>query len=121
MTRRSVAILSLTALLLPGALLAAGAQKPKEEKSKGNVVSVEADRLQLKTKKGTVTVLLSEKSRITMGGAELPPAALKQGVKVTVVGTAQPGGEIIAREIQLPAPSAPAQMSMPSGHGGHQH
>ena len=121
MTRRSLAILSLAALLLPGALLAAGARKPKEEKSKGEIVSVGADRVQLKTKKGAVTVLLNERSRITMGGADMPPAALKQGAKVTVVGTAQPGGEIVAREIQLPAPSAPAQMTMPSGHGGHQH
>jgi hypothetical protein len=56
-----------------------------------------------------------------MGGAEMPPAALKQGVRVTVVGTIQPTGEIVAREIQLPAPAAPMQSTMPSGHSGHAH
>jgi hypothetical protein len=119
MQRRYMAVLSLAALLLQGAVLAAG--KPKEEKTKGDVVSVGADRLSLKTKKGSVTVLLTQKSRIVMGGAEMPPAALKQGVRVTVVGTIQPTGEIVAREIQLPAPAAPMQSTMPSGHSGHAH
>lgn len=121
MNRRYLVVLSLAVLLLPGAVLAADARKPKEEKSKGEILSVGEDRLQLKTKKGAVTVLLSEKPRITMGGVEMPPAALKQGAKVTVVGTTQPSGEIIAREIQLPSLAAPAQMTMPSGHSGHSH
>ncbi|MBN9659081.1 MAG: hypothetical protein J0H49_12930 [Acidobacteria bacterium] len=119
MQRRYMAVLSLAALLLPGAVLAAG--KPKEEKTKGDVVSVGADRLSLKTKRGSVTVLLTQKSRIVMGGAEMPSAALKQGVRVTVVGTIQPTGEIVAREVQLPAPAAPMQSTMPSGHSGHAH
>ena len=119
MQRRYMAVLSLAALLLPAAVLAAG--KPKEEKIKGDVVSVGDDMLSVKTKKGPVTVLLTQKSRIVMGGAEMPPAALKQGVRVTVVGTIQPTGEIVAREIQLPAPAAPMQSSMPAGGGGHSH
>ena len=121
MQRRYLTVLSLTALLLSGAALAAGAGKTKEEKSKGEIVSVEADRLQLKTKKGTVTVLLTQKPKIVMGGAEMSPGALKQGVKVTVVGAAQPTGEIVAREIRLPAPVAPIPLTMPSGHSGHAH
>ena len=120
MQRRYLAVLSLTALLLPGAVLA-GAGKPKEEKSKGEIVSVGEDRLQLKTKKGAVTVLLTQKPRIVMGGAEMSPAVLKQGIRVTVVGAAQPTGEIVAREIRLPAPVAPLQPTMPSGHSGHAH
>ena len=121
MQRRYLAVMSLAALLLPAAALASDARKPKEEKSKGEILWVGEDRLQLKTKKGAVTVLLTKESRITMGKAELPTAALKQGTEVTVVGTPQPNGEIIAREIQLPSPAAPAQMTMPSGHSGHSH
>lgn len=121
MPRRIFAVLSLTALLIPGMALAAASGKAKEQKTKGELVSVGEDRLQLKTKKATVTVLLTQKPRIVMRGAEMSPAALKQGAKVTVVGTTQPNGEIIAREIQLPAPAAPAQMTMPSGHSGHSH
>ena len=121
MQRRYFAVLSLIALLIPGMARAAGSGKPKEEKTKGEIVSVGDDRLQLKTKKATVTVLLAQKPRIVMQGAEMSPAALRQGVSVTVVGTAQPSGEIVAREIQLPAPAARAQPTMPSGHSGHSH
>ena len=119
MQRRYMAVLSLAVLLLPGAVLAAG--KPKEEKIKGDVVSVGEDKLSVKTKKGPVTIQLTQKSRIVMGGAELPLAALRAGARVTVVGVPQPSGEFVAREIQLPAPPAPMQSTMPSGHSGHSH
>lgn len=121
MQRRCLTVLSLIALLIPGMALAAGSGKPKEEKTKGEIVSVGEDRLQLKTKKLTVTVLLTQKPRIVMAGAEMAPAALKQGVKVTVLGAVQPSGEIIAREIQLPAPVSAVPMQMPSASGGHSH
>jgi hypothetical protein len=122
MQRRCFGILSLIALSIPGVALAAASGKPQEEKIKGEIVSVGEDRLQLKTKKATVTVLLTQKSRIVMQGAEMPPAALKQGTKVTVLGTTQPSGEIAAREIQLPAPATASHMPMSSGQGGgHSH
>ena len=121
MQRRCFAVLSLIALLIPGMALAAASGKPKEEKTKGEIVSVSEDRLQLRTKKATITVLLTQKPRIVMQGAEMSPAALKQGVKVTILGAAQPSGEIIAREIQLPAPAAAVQAPMGSGHSGHSH
>jgi len=121
MQRRRFAVLSLIAMLIPGAALAAASGKQKEEKTKGEIISVGEDRLQIKTKKATVTVLLTQRPRIVMGVAEMPPAALKQGIKVTVLGAAQPSGEIIAREIQLPAPAAAMPMQMPSGSGGHSH
>lgn len=121
MQRRYFAVLSLIALSIPGVALAADSGKPKEEKTKGEIISVGEDRLQLKTKKATITVLLTQKSRIVMQGAEMSPAALKQGVRVTVLGAAQPSGEILAREIQLPGHAAAVQMPMPSGHSGHVH
>lgn len=121
MQRRCFAVLSLIALLIPGMALAAGSGKPKEEKTKGEIVSVGEDRLQLKTKRATVTVLLTQKPRIVMRGAEMSPAALKQGVKVTVLGVVQSSGEIVAREIQLPAPAAAVQSPMRPGHSGHSH
>lgn len=121
MQRRSFAVLSLIALSIPAVALAASSRKPKEEKTKGEIVSVGEDRLQLKTKKATITILLTQKPRIVMGGAEMPPAALKQGVKVTVLGAMQPSGEIIAREIRLPSPVSVVPMQMPSGAGGHSH
>lgn len=119
MTRRSVALMAMAALLLPAGVAAAGAKKPKDPETKGEIVGVADDRLQLKTKKGTVTVLLTQKPRIAMGQAEVSAAALKRGMKVTVVGKAEDSGEIVAREIRLPA-SHP-QTPMPTGHSGHAH
>ena len=121
MQRRYFAALSLIAVLIPGAAFAAASGKPKEEKTNGEIVSLGDDRLQIKTKKATVTVLLTQKPRIVMDGAEMPPAALKQGVKVTILGAMQPSGEIIAREIRLPSPVSVVPMQMPSGAGGHSH
>ena len=121
MQRKHFAILSLIALSISGVALAGGSGKPKEEKIKGEIVSVGEDRLQLKTKKATLTVLLTQKPMIVIGGAAMSSSALKQGAKVTVLGAVQPSGEIVAREIQLPAPSSAAPMQMPSGSGGHSH
>lgn len=124
MKRRHITLLALAAMLLPGLSLAKDAKKPKEQKTSGEVVAVAGDRLELKTKKGTVTVLLTGKPKITMGGAEISLAALRNGAKVTVVGITQASGEIVAREIRLPAPFAPSaspQQPSQSGHGGHAH
>lgn len=121
MRYRCFVVLSVIVLSISGVALAADSGKPKEQKTKGEIVAVGEDRLQLKVKKATVTVLLMQKSRIVMQGAEMSPAALKQGGRVTVVGTVQPSGEIVAREIQLPAPAAAVQMPVPSGHSGHSH
>ncbi|MEK7751806.1 MAG: DUF5666 domain-containing protein [Acidobacteriota bacterium] len=108
-------------MLLPGLSLAKDAKKPKEQKTSGEVVAVAGDRLELKTKKGTVTVLLTGKPKIAMGDAEISLAALRNGAKVTVVGITQASGEIVAREIRLPAPAASPQQPPQSGHGGHAH
>jgi hypothetical protein len=61
MQRRYFAVLSLIALSIPGMARAASSGKPKEEKTKGEIVSIGDDRLQLKTKKATVMVLLAQK------------------------------------------------------------
>jgi len=124
MKRRHVTLLALAAMLLPGLSLAKDAKKPKEQKTMGEVVAVAGDRLELKTKKGIVAVLLTGKPRIGMGDAEVSPAALRKGAKVTVVGITQASGEIVAREIRLPAPaaqSASPQQPSQSEHSGHAH
>ncbi|MBI4905167.1 MAG: hypothetical protein HY820_16145 [Acidobacteria bacterium] len=121
MTRRSLTVMAMAALLLPAGVAAAGSNKPKDQKTNGEIVGVGDDRLQLKTKKGTVTVLLTQKPRIAMGETEVSASALKRGMKVTVVGKFEDSGEIVAREIRLPAPPTNPQTPMPSGHSGHAH
>lgn len=121
MTRRFLALLIPAGLLFSAVVATAGSKKPKDPETKGEIVGVADDRLQLKTKKGTVTVLLNQNSRFAMGGTEVPASALKRGMKVTVVGQAWDSGEIVAREIRLPAPTQPPPTRMPSGHSGHSH
>jgi hypothetical protein len=105
-----------TATLLVGPLLAAD-KKLKDTTIKGEIVELGDDRLSLKSKKDTVTIVLNQKSRILMGKTEVPVPAMKRGMKVTVVGQSGDSGVIVAREVRLPSP--PQQPTMPSGHGGH--
>ena len=88
----------------------------RDRKTKSEVLSVGEVRLQGTSKKA-ITVLLTQMLRgAFMKRAEMSPATLKQGVKVTVLGVVQPSGEIVAREIQLPAPVAAVQASVNSGY-----
>lgn len=121
MTRRSLALLITAGLLFSAVVATAGSKKPKDPETKGEIVGVADDRLQLKTKKGTVTVLLNQNPRFAMGGTEVSASALKRGMKATVVGHTKDSGEIVAREIRLPAPAQPLQTQMPPGHSGHAH
>lgn len=109
------------ALVFAIAGMAADPRPKKNEKLKGEITAVLAGNLHLKTKKTMVTVLLSEKAKVVMGSAEMPLAALKQGLKVTIVGTMLPSGEFEAAEIRLPSPATAPQSPLPSGHGGHSH
>lgn len=120
MTRRSLTLVAMAALLLPAEVATAGSKKPKDQKTNGEIVEIGDDRLQLKTKKGTVTVLLIQKPRVAMGDTEVSASALRRGVKVTVVGIVDDSGGIMAREIRLPAPANP-RTPVPSGHSGHAH
>lgn len=121
MTRSAFALIAMAALLLPAGATAAGPKKPKDPETKGEIVQVADDRLELKSKQGKVTVLLSQKPRISMGEAEVSVSTLQRGMKVTVVGPVEGSGEIVAREIRLPAPPTPPQTPIPSGHSGHAH
>ena len=113
--------MAMTNLLLPAALATAGSNKAKDQKANGEIIAIGDDRLQLKTKKGTVAILLTQKPRIAMGDTEVSVSALRRGMKVTVVGKADDSGVILAREIRLPAPATNSQAPMPSGHSGHAH
>lgn len=121
MTRSAFGLITMAALLLPAGATAADAKKPKDPETKGEIVQVAGDRLELKSKKGKVTVLLSQKPRISMGEAEVSVATLQRGMKVTVVGPFEGPGEIVAREIRLAAPTTNPQAPMPSGQKGHAH
>lgn len=121
MKRRHFVLVTGAALLLTAEVAAADSKKQKDQKTKGEIVGVGDDRLQLKTKKGALTVLLTQKLRVSMGEAEVSVSTLQRGMKVTIVGPIEGSGEIVAREIRLPAPPTPPQTPIPSGHSGHAH
>ncbi|MBY0375600.1 MAG: hypothetical protein K2Q23_16510 [Bryobacteraceae bacterium] len=109
------------ALLFAIAGMAADPQPKKNQKLNGEITAVSGGDLHLKTRKTVVKVLLSENPKVLMGSAEMPLAALKQGLKVTVIGTMLPAGDFVAAEIRLPSPTTAPQTPMPSGHSGHSH
>ncbi len=101
MSRRLFATLLLVGLVIPAALRAHDPSKHKGRPVKGEILSVAQDRFELKTGKGTKTVLLSEKPKIENGDAEGSVADLKKGRQVTVFGTTLASGEVVAHEIVL--------------------
>lgn len=111
-------------LLAPLAASAHDAKLHKGKQTKGEILAVAGDRLEMKVGKRNITVLLNEKPKIEVNGAEATSAALAKGQKVAVSGTTLATGEIVAKEVLVQSSRSPAALntgSSPSGHSGHQH
>ncbi len=120
MKRARVVRLSFAALLMAFAGMGSDTRPGKVEKINGEVTAIAGSSLQLKAGKSPVTVRITEKTKVLSDAAELAPAALKQGMKVTVRGLYLPSGEFEAAEIRLPGqPASPSSQS--AGHSGHAH
>ncbi len=89
------------ALLLAAAGLAHDPSKHKGRATKGEVVSVAGDRLELRTAAGLKAVTLNEKTKYERGDQIAAKADLKAGEQVTVFGTTLATGELVAREVLL--------------------
>jgi len=89
------------------ALLAAqqaGAHDAKLHKGKpteGEIVSVAAGKMELKTAAGPLTVTLSDKTKYEHGKQTVTRGHLKAGERVSVFGTKLPTGELVAREVLI--------------------
>ena len=108
--RSKTAALSLfLGMLMP---FVAGAHDPSKHKgkpTKGEVVSVANDRIEVKTATGTKTFTLTDKTKFERGEQAATRADLKKGDPVTVFGTTLASGEVVAREVLVGKP------------GGHKH
>jgi len=116
--KRQFATLFLIGLATAAVLNAHDPSKHKGRPTKGEIVSISEDRLELKTDKGTTKVLLTEKPKIERGDTVSSIADLKKGQQVTVFGTTLASGEVVAREIVV-AGGATRKRGHPPSEGGH--
>ncbi|MEZ5398773.1 MAG: DUF5666 domain-containing protein [Bryobacteraceae bacterium] len=112
-----------------GALILAGfvgavvlmAHDPSQHKgtpTKGEVVSIAGDRIQVKTDKGMKTVTLNGKTTFERGKAKASLSDFKKGDRVDIRGTTLASGEIVATEVLL---DATVPMSGKTHDQGHKH
>jgi hypothetical protein len=113
MNRRLFAVLVLAGLVLPAISVAHDPSLHKGRATTGEILSVSDDRFQIKTEKGSVTVLLSGNPKVEKGDRQGSIGDLKKGIRATVFGTTLGSGELVAREIVLPGSD--------SNRNGHKH
>jgi|SRR6185369_2014743 hypothetical protein len=80
----------------------------KGKATTGEVISVAADKMELKTAAGPVTVTLNDKTKYEHGNKAATKSHLVKGEHVSVFGTKLPTGELVAREILIDAPDSHA-------------
>ena len=113
MTHRKLSLTVLfLALLTPSIARAHDPNKHKGKGTKGEIVSVAEDRIELKTSTGAQTVTITDKTKFERGSDQVTKADLKKGDHVTVFGTKLATGELVAREILL---------ASPEHHDAHEH
>jgi hypothetical protein len=101
---------------------AASAHDARLHKGKPTVGTVEAlsdNGLTLKTARGTTPVTFQDKTKFERGEAQASAQEIQQGDRLTVFGTKLPSGELVAREVLLPATNAKGESHSPSTT--HQH
>jgi uncharacterized protein DUF5666 len=94
--------------LLAGTLASAhDAKLHKGKATEGDIVSVEALKMTLKTPTGPLIVTLSDKTKYEHGSQTVTKSHLQTGGHVTVFGTKLATGELVATEVLLGAPAIP--------------
>lgn len=90
----------------------------KGKPTKGEVVSIDNNSLKLKTATGTTTVTLRDETKFERGDQNVTREELQPGQQISVFGTKLPTGELVAREVLLPAMDSPKD---PPAHHAEQH
>jgi hypothetical protein len=78
----------------------------KGKATTGEVVSIAAGKMELKTATGPVTVTLNEKTKYEHGDKTVTRDHVQKGEQVSVFGTKLPTGELVAREVLIGAPAS---------------
>lgn len=101
MFQKLFASVILTGFMGAAVLMAHDPSQHKGTPTKGEVVSIAGDRIQVKTDKGMKTVILNDKTTFERGKAKASPSDFKKGDRVAILGTTLASGEIVAREVLL--------------------
>jgi hypothetical protein len=101
MNRLLVSKLAAVALLASSTLVAHDERLHKGNALTGEIVSVNADGLQLKTKTDTVKVKFSSKTKFEHDKKTVDKTHVKAGDRAGVIGSKLPTGEVMANEVLL--------------------
>lgn len=107
MFQKLLATLILTGFMGAAVLMGHDPSQHKGTPTKGEVVSIAGDRIQVKTDKGMKTIILNDKTTFERGKAKASLSDFKKGDRVAILGTTLASGEIVAREVLLDS-AAPA-------------
>ncbi len=119
MTRRLTLAVFALAMASSWTLMAHGPEKHKGKPTMGTVASISEGRIALKTKDGTKTVTVTDKTKVLDGETPMELSHLKAGNELTVHGTTLASGVIVAEEIVKGTESSKG-MKM-GGMKGHAH
>ena len=109
--------LALTGMLGVSSAYAHDASLHKGKPTVGTVESRSENSINLKTATGTTIVIFQDKTKFERGDTQATAQEIQQGDQLTVFGTKLPSGELVAREVLLPAPNAKGEShSHPTTH-----
>jgi hypothetical protein len=106
--------LALTGMLGVSSAYAHDASLHKGKPTVGKVESLSENGVTLKTVRGTTPVTFQEKTKFERGDAPASAQEIQTGDQLTVFGTKLPSGELVAREVLLPATNAKGESHSPS-------
>ena len=118
MFSRLFTTLILTGIFGAAVIMAHDPSQHKGTPTKGEVLSIAGNRIELKTEKGVKTVALDEKVAYERGKAKASLSDFKKGDRVAIFGTTLASGEIVAKEVFL---DAGATTAGPKHDQAHKH
>lgn len=101
MFQKLFATLILTGFMGTAVLSAHDSNQHKGTPTKGQVVSIAGDRIEVKTDKGVKRITLNDKTTFERGKAKASLLDFKKGDRVAILGTSLASGEIVAKEVLL--------------------
>lgn len=118
MFHKLFAMLILTGFMGAAVVMAHDPSQHKGTPTKGEVLSIADDRIEVKTDKGVKTITVNDKTTFERGKTKASLSDFKKGDRVAVLGTTLASGEFIAKEVLLDN-SAPA--AAPKHDPSHKH
>ncbi len=107
MFQKLFAALILAGFMGTAVLVAHDPSQHKGTPTRGEVVSVAGDRIEVKTDKGVKTITVTDKTTFERGKVKAFLSDFKKGDRVAILGTTLASGEIVAKEVLLDS-TAPA-------------